>query len=84
MPFVVLLPKKVEKQIAKLPAGIIVQIIRELKQLEENPFAQNSKKLKERNGYRVRVGDYRIIYEVNLETHEIMVLRAAHRKDIYK
>lgn len=84
MPFVVLLPKKVEKQIAKLPTGIIVQIIKELKQLEENPFPQNSKKLKERNGYRVRLGDYRIIYEINLETNKIMVLRAAHRKDIYK
>ena len=84
MPFVVLLPKKVEKQIAKLPTGIIRQIIKELKQLEENPFPQNSKKLKERNGYRVRLGDYRIIYEINLETNKIMVLRAAHRKDIYK
>lgn len=84
MPFVVLLPKKVEKQIAKLPTGIIGQIIKELKQLEENPFPQNSKKLKERNGYRVRLGDYRIIYEINLETNKIMVLRAAHRKDIYK
>ncbi|OGU77357.1 MAG: hypothetical protein A2499_04230 [Stygiobacter sp. RIFOXYC12_FULL_38_8] len=84
MPFVVLIPKKVEKQIAALPVEVIERVLLLLGGLTNNPFPQNSKKLKNRNGYRLRIGEYRIIYEINENERSIIVLRVAHRKEVYK
>ena len=45
----------------------------------------NSRKLKgEEHAYRIRVGDYRIIYDVLQEVLVILVLRVGHRKDVYR
>ena len=84
MPFVVLIPKKVEKQITALPVEVMERVLLLLGGLTNNPFPQNSKKLKNRNGYRLRIGEYRIIYEINENERSIIVLRVAHRKEVYK
>lgn len=52
--------------------------------LTENPKPQGCKKLKGRDGFRVRVGNYRIIYDVNDEILIVDVLNIGHRKDIYR
>ena len=41
-------------------------------------------KLQDENAYRIRVGDYRILYEINEEEREVLVYRIAHRKDVYR
>ena len=52
-------------------------------ELRENPFPYGSKKLiGYPNGFRVRVGDYRIIYHVDAQT--LHVDKIAHRKDVYR
>ncbi|KAF0153324.1 MAG: plasmid stabilization system [Ignavibacteria bacterium] len=84
MPFVVLIPKRVEKQITTLPTDVVERVLLILGSLANNPFPQNSKKLKNRNGYRLRIGEYRIIYEINENEKSIIILRVAHRKDVYK
>jgi mRNA interferase RelE/StbE len=52
--------------------------------LAENPRPQGCKKLKGREGYRVRVADYRIIYEIFDSELLIDVIALGHRKDIYE
>ena len=52
--------------------------------LADNPRPQGYKKLKGRDGYRIRVADYRIIYEVFDSELLIDVINLGHRKDIYK
>lgn len=84
MPFVVSIPKKVEKQITVLSAEVVERVLLLLGSLANNPFPQNSKKLKNRNGYRLRIGEYRIIYEINENDKSIIILRVAHRKEVYK
>jgi mRNA interferase RelE/StbE len=75
---------RVEKSLAALPEEMQYRILEELQVLTESPFAhQGVKKLKDRPGYRVRVGDYRIIYEIDTKSRVITVLTIAHRSRAY-
>jgi mRNA interferase RelE/StbE len=51
--------------------------------LEENPKPQGVRKLKNRAGYRIRIGDYRVIYEINDSILLVDVINLGHRKEIY-
>jgi mRNA interferase RelE/StbE len=52
--------------------------------LAENPRTQGVKKLIARDGYRVRVGDYRKIYQVDDEAKLVIIYRVMARGDVYK
>jgi len=52
--------------------------------LETNPRPAGYKKLKGRNGFRVRAGNYRIIYEIIEYQLKIDIITLGHRKDIYE
>ena len=69
----------------KLPASLQQSIRSNLDCLAENPFANDAdvKKLQGPSGYRLRVGNYRVIYELENRKLIIQVLEIAHRKDIY-
>jgi len=85
MNYTVNISKVVKKQILKLPVFTIKEIYKELKSLETNPFPDGYIKLKGfENYYRVRVGNYRILYEVYKQELIIKVVRVAHRKDVYR
>jgi mRNA interferase RelE/StbE len=65
----------------------IAQLIREkMEQVAIDPFASiaNSKKLQGRSGYRLRVGDWRVIYEINKDQVVIIVMKIALRGEVYK
>ena len=75
--------KKSKKKLDKMSDAIITPIIEAIEGLAENPRPQGCKKLKGRTGYRIRVGNYRIIYEIFDEILLIDVIDLGHRKDIY-
>ncbi len=77
------LTTKAQKQLDKLPDVIAVTIFDSILDLETNPRPIGNKKLKGRNGYRIRVGSYRVIYEIIDEELIIDVIALGHRKDIY-
>ncbi len=52
--------------------------------LAANPRPKGYTKLKGRSGYRIRIGDYRIIYEIIDNLLRVEVIELGHRKDIYK
>ncbi len=52
--------------------------------LTENPRPNGYKKLKSRNGYRIRVGNYRVIYDIFDNTLIVDIITLGHRKDIYE
>lgn len=60
------------------------RIIAALELLRRNPRPPSSRKLRNRPGYRVRVGDYRIIYEIRDDIVVILVLAIGHRRDVYR
>lgn len=62
-----------------------LRIIRVVDALVENPRHRGAKKLaNEGNRWRVRVGDYRIIYDIHDKEMIVLVVKAGHRKDIYR
>ena len=73
-----------KKQGDKLPQAIKRRIIRAVRRLAKDPFPIGVRKLADSAYYRLRVGGYRVIYEVQKEKLLIMVIRIGHRKDIYR
>ena len=80
----ILLTKTARKQLDKLPDDITVSIIAQFEQLAINPRHPNNKKLTGRNAFRLRKGDYRIIYEIRDDILVVMIIGIGHRKDIYR
>ena len=52
--------------------------------LTENPIPPKAKKLSGREGYRIRVGDFRIIYEIQKSVLIVLVIDIGHRREIYR
>jgi mRNA interferase RelE/StbE len=74
------------RALIKMP-HITAELIREkLIRIAADPFASipNAKKLHGRSGYRLRVGDWRVIYEINKEEIIILVLKIAPKGEVYK
>jgi mRNA interferase RelE/StbE len=81
MSFRILWDKKASDDLEKLEIEVVRRIILKVKSLAEDPFSANIKRLAGRREYRLRVGDYRVIFEIGNE--EILVLKVGHRKNVY-
>ncbi|MGE0197292.1 MAG: type II toxin-antitoxin system RelE/ParE family toxin [Parachlamydiales bacterium] len=85
MKYKVQLKRSVIKTLKSLPQKEVKKIAKKIDSLEQNPVPKDSKKLKgEKDLYRVRVGDYRILYFFQNSNLTVLVIRVGHRKDIYK
>jgi mRNA interferase RelE/StbE len=83
--YTLLFEKRVLKDLDRLPKPALVRIDKTIQLLRRNPLPPGSKKLVgERNLYRVRQGDYRIIYTVDHKAQEVRILGVRHRKDVYR
>ena len=71
------------KQLNKLPHNISGELIEIIQSLAENPRPHGCKKLKGRKGYRVRKGNYRIIYDIYDKILLIDIIAIDHRREIY-
>jgi len=84
MPYTVYLKRSAEKELARLPAEIHDRVVKRLISLRDNPHPSGAKKLLGREGYRIRVGDYRILYVINEKERKVEVVSIAHRKEVYR
>lgn len=84
MRYRVILPKSVQKELDRLPDDVVPRILARLTELEGNPRPADVKKLKGRNAWRTRVGDYRIIYEIHDRELQILLVTVGHRREIYR
>ena len=74
---------KAKKQMVKLPKIVALAVISKIRGLAENQLNLQIKKLQKRKDmYRVRVGDYRIIYQNSNNVIEVIAVQ--HRKDVYR
>ena len=80
----VVITASVQKMLGKLSDTIADKLETAMLSLENNPRPNGYKKLKGRAAYRIRVGDYRIIYEVEDFVLKVTVINAGHRKEIYR
>ncbi len=78
------LARSARKELEALPAAVLARVARELDALASNPRPRGCKKLRGADDlYRVRVGDYRIIYRVDDRARLIEVRAIRDRKDAY-
>jgi mRNA interferase RelE/StbE len=75
---------EVRKYLLKIGRDIRLRIARAIDTLKDNPRPDGCKKLKGRDEYRIRVGDYRILYEIHGDILVVLVVRVAHRSEAYK
>lgn len=80
----VLIKKRAEKELDGLPGNTRETVYAVIRSLKENPYPPGCSKLKLIEGWRIRVGDYRVIYLINGKTMEITIIAVKHRKDIYR
>lgn len=69
------------KDLEKLESSISRRILKKADELLENPFSKDIRKLKGSNDFRLRVGDYRVIFFI--EKDLIQILKVGHRRNIY-
>ena len=73
------------KELRKLPEDAIRRIVLSVEALSENPFPDGCRKLSGgRSSFRIREGDYRVIYTVFGALLIIEIVKVGHRKDVYK
>jgi len=72
-----------EKQLAKIPPPDFNRIVKAIKTLADNPRPHGYKKLTGRPGYRIRIGNYRVIYLVEDKQLRVFVIDIGDRKSIY-
>jgi mRNA interferase RelE/StbE len=77
--------RSAQKDIKKLPAEFRPRVIKDINRLAHNPRPIGCEKLKgSKSSYRIRLGDYRVIYKITDTRLIISVVRVAHRREAYK
>ncbi len=82
----IIFKKEAAKSLNKLPRNVAKLIREKLEAIAANPYADhpNVKKLQGRDGYRLRTGDWRVIYEIQNNHLVMLVLRVAARGEVYR
>jgi mRNA interferase RelE/StbE len=78
-----LLPS-VKKDIQKIPKDDLKKILARMESLRDDPRPPGSTKLSGLDYYRVRQGNYRIVYEIQDTRLVVIVIKVGHRRDIYR
>ena len=76
--------KSVAKDLRSIPSKDVKRILNRINSLQENPRAEGCVKLSNQEKYRVRQGVYRIVYEIQDNELIILVVKVAHRGQVYK
>ncbi len=82
----ILFTKQADKMLRKMPRNTAQLIRKRLAQLADGPYARNPNvtRLQGRPGYRLRVGDWRVIYDIEDDRLIILVLKIAARGGVYR
>jgi len=76
--------KSAAKEIAALPRNDTERIIRKIQLLADDPRPHGCRKLSGEEKYRIRVGPYRILYQIEDEKLVIYVVKVGHRREVYR
>ena len=85
MPYIVSLEPAAARQLRKLSAQVRAQVLPVIQALADDPRPSGVVKMEGPEGYyRVRSGDYRIVYSIEDEALIVLVVRIAHRREVYR
>ena len=84
MSYTISILRRARKELAQLPPGAYEQVRDAIRALALDPRPPGCLKLTGREGWRIRVGDYRVVYEIADEHQDVMILHVGHRRDVYR
>ena len=76
--------ESVAKDLRGLPKADVTRILARIEQLAQDPRGAGSQKLSGQERYRVRQGDYRIVYEIRDDVLIVTVVKVGHRREVYR
>ena len=76
--------RSAERELRRFPSRDVERIARVIGALSENPRPPGCQKLATEDGYRVRQGDYRIVYTVDDDERVVVIYKIGHRRDVYR
>lgn len=76
--------KSVEKDLQGIPKSDLRRILSKIEQLQNNPRPEGSEKLSGQERYRIRQGNYRVVYSIQDNELTIWVVKVGHRREIYR
>ncbi|PXF61599.1 MAG: type II toxin-antitoxin system mRNA interferase toxin, RelE/StbE family [Candidatus Methanogaster sp.] len=82
--YALFITNKVKKEIKKVPKQPLNRIYEAIESLKKEPRPKGALKIKGNEGYRLRVGDYRILYAVNDHDQVVYIYRVKSRGAVYK
>lgn len=84
-PYEIVVKKSVLKDIRRIPRSVLQGIQERIAALADNPFPHGAEPMEGYDHhYRIRFGQYRIVYEVAATVRIITIIRVGHRKDVYR
>lgn len=84
MNYSIAIERRAVKFLARIPAADKTTILNDIQSLAENPRPPGSKKLLGREAWRIRTGQYRIIYEIYDKLLKVIIITIGDRKDVYR
>ena len=78
------LRRKAQRTLDKLPRADFEAIIQDIKKLADTPRPRGVEKIKNTGLWRIRQGDYRIVYAIDDTQQPVIILRIGHRREIYR
>ena len=86
MSYEIIFKRKARKSVVRFPENLYERVTRAIDDLAEDPRLRGAVKMRgtgEREEWRLRVGDYRIVYRVDDEAREVIILAVGHRGSVY-
>ena len=80
----VLVRKSAADELARIPKKDLRRIVDRIRSLEEEPRPQGGEKLSAQERYRIRQGDYRIVYSIDAAARTVEIFKIGHRSEIYR
>ena len=78
------LRKSAAKEVAALPKRECRAVVEKIRALAADPRPHGAEKLSGEDKYRVRHGDYRVVYEIDDDAGRVTIVRVAHRREVYR
>jgi mRNA interferase RelE/StbE len=76
--------RSAEKEMDRLPTAVYARVSQRILNLQDNPRPRGIRKLSGRGEYRLRVGDYRVLYVVDDEKLIVTIVAVGHRREVYR
>ena len=76
--------RRAQKELASLPDETLERLVEAIRGLGEDPRPAGCRRLSGRGGWRIRAGDYRVIFEVDDSAQTVTVLHVGHRRSVYR